>query len=120
MSAPEKRRDNNPLLSDYIENVLIRTKGNEINETTSKKKNSKLRRRPVEFKNSGTSLLNDSYDIHSSSLLMNEKNQLLENELGQNQSACISSTVDSLVDLDNGSIMERDKMVGKGKETAES
>ena len=33
--APEKRRDNNPLLPDYIENVLNKTKSNETNETTS-------------------------------------------------------------------------------------
>ena len=38
---------------------------------------------------------------------------------GQHQ-ACISSTVDNLVDLDNGSSMERDEMVGKGKENSEA
>ena len=111
--APEKQRDNNPLLSDDIENVLNRTKSNETNETTSKIRNNKLRRRAIEFTSSGISLLNDSNVKHSSSLPISERNQLLENELGQNQSACLSSTVDSLVDLDNGLIMERDKMVGK-------
>ena len=100
-------------MSDYIENLLNRTKGNETNETTSKKRNNKLRRRRIEFTNSGTSLLNDSNDKHSSNLPINERNKLLENELGPNQSACMSSTVDSLVDLDNGSVMERDKMFGK-------
>ena len=58
-------------------------------------------------------------DQHSSSLSINERNQFLDNELGENKSACISSTVDSLVDLDNGSNMKRDEMVGKGKKTSE-
>ena len=72
------------------------------------------------FTNSGIPLLYDSNDKHSSSLFINERNQLLDNELGENQSACISCTADSLVDLDNGSSMERDEMVGKGKETSEA
>ena len=117
-SAPEKRRDNNPLLSDYIENALSKTKGNETNDTLSKKRNKKLRRKAMEFTNSGIPQLNDSNNKHSSSLSINERNQLLDNELGENQSACICSTVDSLVDLDNGSSVERDEMVGKGKETS--
>ena len=120
VSAPEKRRGNNPLLSDYIENALNKSKGNETNETISKKRNKKLRRRAMEFKNSGVPLLDDSNDKHSNSLSIIEKNQLLDNELGENQPACMSSTIDSLVDLDNGSSMERNEMVGKGKETSEA
>ena len=120
VSAPEKRRDNNPLLSSYIENALNKTKSNETNKTVSKKRKEKLRRRAMEFTNSGIPLLNDSNDKHSSSLSINERNQLLDFELGENQSACISSTVHSLVDFDNGSSMERDEMVGKRKETLEA
>ena len=74
----------------------------------------------MEFTKSGIPLLNDSNDKHSSSLSINERNQLLDNELRENQSACISSTVDSLVDLDNGSSKEGDEMVGKGKENSEA
>ena len=85
----------------------------------SKKRNKRLRRRATEFTNSGIPLLNDSNDKPSSSLCINERNQLLDNELRENQTACISSTVDSLVDLDNGSSKTRDEMVGKGKETSE-
>ena len=118
--APEKRRSNNLLLSDNIENALNKTKANETSETISKKRNNKLRRRAMEFTNSCIPLLNDSNDKHSSSLSINEKNQLLDNEVRQNQSACISSALDSLVDLDNGSSKERDEMVGKGKETSEA
>ena len=69
----------------------------------------------MEFTNSGIPLLNDSNDKHSSSLSINERNQLLDFELGENQSACISSTVHSLVDFDNGSSMERVKWLGKGR-----
>ena len=81
VSAPEKRRDNNPLMSDYIENALNKTKGNETNETISKKRNKKLRRSAMEFTNSGIPLLNNSNDKHSSSLSINERNQLLDNKL---------------------------------------
>ena len=114
MPAPEKRKYNNLFLSAYVENALNRTKGNGINETISKKRNKKLWRRAMILTNSGIPLLKDK---HSSSLSINKRNQLLGNELGLNESACISSTVDSIVDLDNGSIMGRDEMVGKGKET---
>ena len=86
----------------------------------SKKRNKKLRIRAMEFTNSGIPLLNDRNDKHSSSLSLNERNQFLDNEIGENQSACISSTADSLVDLDNGSSKERDELVGKGKETSET
>ena len=55
-------------------------------------------------------LLNDSNDKHSSSLSINQRNQFLDNKLGENKSACTSSTVDSLVDLDNSSNMKRDEM----------
>ena len=72
------------------------------------------------FTNSGIPLLIDSNDKNSSSLSINEKNHLLDIELGQNKSSCISATVNSLVDLDNGSSMERSEMVGKGKETQSS
>ena len=41
-------------------------------------------------------------------------------KLGENQSACISSAVDSLVYLNNSSSKERDEMVRKGKETLEA
>ena len=58
--------------------------------------------------------------IYIRSLYINDRNQLLDNKLRENQSAFISSTVDSLVDLDNGSSMERDEMFGKGKETSEA
>ena len=115
--APEKRKYNNLFLSDYVENALNRTKGNGINETISKKRKMKLWRRAMILTNSGIPLLKDSNDKHSSSLSINKRNQLLGNELGLNESACISSTVDSIVDLDNGSIIGRDEMVGKGKET---
>ena len=115
------RRSNNPLLSDYIEHALIKIKGNETNETISKKRRKKLRRRAMEFTNSGIPLLIDSNDKNSSSLSINERNHLLDIELGQNKSSCISATVNSLVDLDNnGSSMERGEMVGKGKETQSS
>ena len=103
-------------MSDYIENALSETKGNETNDTLSKKRNKKLRRKAMEFTNSGIPLLNDSNNKHSNSLSVNQRNQLLDNELGENQSACICSTVD----LDNGSSIERDEMVGKGKETSEA
>ena len=65
-------------------------------------------------------MINDKHDNdkHSSILSLNDRNQLLDRELRENQSACIVSTVDSLVDLDNGSSIERDGMVGKGKETS--
>ena len=69
----------------------------------------------MEFTNSGIPLLNESHDKHYSSLSINERNQLLDNKLGENQSDCISSTVDSLVDLDNDSSLERDEMVRKGR-----
>ena len=118
--TPDKRRSNNLLLSDYIENALNKTKANETSETISKKRNKKLRRRAMEFTNSGIPLLNDSNDKNFSSLSINERNQLLDNELRENQSACISSTIGSLVDLDHGSSKERDEMVGKGKETSEA
>ena len=78
---PEKRRSNNLLMSDYRENALNKTKANGTNETISKKRNKKLRRRAMEFTNSGIPLLNDSNDKHSSSLSINEKNQLLGNEI---------------------------------------
>ena len=107
-------------MSDDIENALNKTKANETSETISKKRNNKLRRRAMGFTNSCIPLLNDSNDKHSSSLSINERNQLLDNELRENQSACISSTVDSLVDLDNGSSKEGDEMVGKGKENSEA
>ena len=107
-------------MSDCRENALNKTKGDETNETISDNRNKKLRRRAMEFTNSGIPLLNDSNDKHSSSLSINERNQLLDNELKENKSACVSSRVDSLVDLDNGSSMERDEMVGKGKETSEA
>ena len=82
--TPDKRRSNNLLLSDYIENALNKTKANETSETISKKRNKKLRRRAMEFTNSGIPLLNDSNNKHSSSLSINEKNQLLDNEGRQN------------------------------------
>ena len=86
----------------------------------SKKRNNSLRRRAMEFTNSDIPLLNDGNDKHSSSLSLKEANQLLENELGPKQSPCISSTVDSLIDLDNVSIIRRDEMVEEGKATSES
>ena len=79
--APEKRRSNNLLLSDNIENALNKTKANETSETISKKRNNKLRRRAMGFTNSCIPLLNDSNDKHSSSLSINERNQLLGNEI---------------------------------------
>ena len=107
-------------MSDYKENALNKTKANETSETISKKRSKKLRRRAMEVTKSGIALLNDSNDKHSSSLYINERNQRLDSELRENQSACISSTVDSLVDLDNGSSKERDEMIRKGKETSEA
>ena len=118
--APEKWRDKNPLLSNNIKNALNKTKSNETNETIFKNRNKKLRGIAMEFTNSGIPLLNDNNDKHCSSSSVNERKQLLGNELGQNQSACVSSAVDSLVDLDNGSSMERDELVGKGKKTSEA
>ena len=118
--APEKRRSNNLLVSDYIENALNKTKANGTSETISKKRSKKLRRRAMEVTKSGIALLNDSNDKHSSSLYINERNQRLDSELRENQSACISLTVDSLVDLDNSSSKERDEMIRKGKETSEA
>ena len=38
LPAPEKQRDNNPLLSDYINNAFNRNKGNDSNETIQEKK----------------------------------------------------------------------------------
>ena len=67
-----------------------------------------------------TLLLNDSNDKNSSSLSIIEVNQLVDNEIRENQSACISSTVDSLVDLDNACSKERNEMVRIGKETSEA
>ena len=52
----------------------------------SKKRNKKLRIRAMEFTNSGIPLLNDRNDKHSSSLSLNERNQFLDNEIGENQS----------------------------------
>ena len=102
-------------MSHYLENALNKTKANETSETISKKRKKKLRRRAMEFTNSGIPLLNDSNDKNFSSLSINERNQLLDNELRENQSACIFSTIGSLVDLDHGSSKERDEMVGKGQ-----
>ena len=102
-------------MSHYLENALNKTKANETSETISKKRKKKLRRRAMEFTNSGIPLLNDSNDKNFSSLSINERNRLLDNELRENQSACISSTIGSLVDLDHGSSKERDEMVGKGQ-----
>lgn len=64
-------------MSDYIENAFNRTKGNEKNETISKLRNKKLRRRAMTFTKSGIPLLNDSNNKHSSSLSIKERNQLL-------------------------------------------
>ena len=74
----------------------------------------------MEFTNSGISLLHDSNNKHSSSLSWNQRNQLLGNELGKNQPACVSSTKGRLVVLDNVSSKERDEMVGKVEETSEA
>ena len=68
-------------MSDYKENALNKTKANETSETISKKRSKKLRRRAMEVTKSGIPLLNDSNDKHSSSLSINEKNQLLGNEI---------------------------------------
>ena len=69
----------------------------------------------MEFTNSGIPLLNDSNDKHSSSLSINERNQLLDNEIRENQPASISSIVDSLVDFDRDSSKERDEMCHTGR-----
>ena len=74
----------------------------------------------MEFTNSGIPLLNDSNDTLSSSLSTNEINQLLDNELGQSIGLYFFYTVDILVDLDNGSNIKRDEIVGKVKETSEA
>ena len=48
--APEKRKSNNLLVSDYIENALNKTNFNETSETISKKRNKKLRRRAMNLR----------------------------------------------------------------------
>ena len=99
--------------------LLIET-GVMIAMKLSKKRNNKLRRRAMEFTNSDIPLLDDGNDKHSSSLSLKETNQLSENQLGPKQFPCISSTVDSLIDLDNVSIIRRDEMVEEGKDISES
>ena len=71
-------------MSDYTENALNETKVNETNETIFKNRNKKLRRRAMEFTNSGLPLHNDYNDKHSSSLSINERNQLLGGEIREN------------------------------------
>ena len=114
-TVPEKKRSNNPLLSDYIENALNRTENNKTNQLDSNMKKKKLRRRAMVFTNSGIPLLNDTNE-QSASTFINEKDQhILHRKMRENESVNISSTANSTTEsLRSGVNLVRHKKVETG------
>ena len=120
-TVPEKKRINNPLLSNYIENALNRTENNKTNPLDSNMKKKKLRRRAMVFTNSGIPLLNDTNE-QSASTFINEKDQhILHRKMRENESVNISSTVNSTTEsLRSGVNLVRHKKVETGTKTFET
>ena len=115
------RKSKNVLVSDFVENALNRNNSKEQNDTPSRMRKKKLRRRAMVFTNSGIPLLTNNNNKEFINDSINGRDHMLDSELAENQIDSISSTVGSTADnLMNGSIVAENNVVGAGMKTSET